>query len=348
MGINNNHQGAKTPRHKVYLASWCLCVLVVFSGAGRYSGSSARKAMAGLLRVAVEPPQAAVAVHSRQDEGDVIVEDISWTSPDGQRPIGFVLRPSQAIGRLPAIVCLHGTGGSRESMATRQFGIGEWIRYGDKTPHTRMLGWARELARNGYVTLALTQRGLDRRTPDTSDQSKDLLVRGRTMMGALVDEIRQAVSYLRTRADVDAGKIGMTGMSFGGITTFYTWLVDDRIAAAASICGGVGSVDELLRTGRPSYHGFYWWIPDMLTKGDQGDFAAAMAPRPLMLWAPLDDIGMPKRGVDRFLDVVEPAYSKAGARHHLVVHRPPGEHSFTPEAFAAMKAFFDSKLGVDK
>ena len=136
----------------------------------------------------------------------------------------------------------------------------------------------------------------------------------------------------------------MTGISFGGITTFYTWLVDDRIAAAAPICGGVGSVEEFIRRGSRSYHGIYWWVPDMLTKGDHGDFAAAMAPRPLMLWAPLNDIGMPAEGVARFLEVAQPAYQRAGGADRLVVHRPPGEHALTIESFEAAFQFFEKFL----
>src|SRR5262249_46664257 len=158
-------------------------------------------------------------------------------------------------------VCLHGSSGSRESECATKFGIGDWIRFGDKTPHKRLLGWARELARRGYLTLALTQRGLDRRTPNTDDQGKAMLLRGRTLMGAIVYEIRQAVTYLQSREDVDPARIGMTGMSFGGITTFYTWLVDERVAAAAPICGGVGSLDVFLERGSRNYHGIYWWIP---------------------------------------------------------------------------------------
>ena len=163
-------------------------------------------------------------------------------------------------------------------------------------------------------------------------------------MGAIVYEIRQALTYLQQRPDVDPQRIGVTGLSFGGITSFYTWLTDDRIAAAASICGGVGSVETLLQIGHPSYHGYYWWIPGMLEHGDQGEFAAAMAPRPLMLWAPLQDIGMPKEGVDRFLECVIPAYQRAGATRSLIVHQPPGEHEFTLEAFKAMTQFFDSQF----
>jgi dienelactone hydrolase len=208
-----------------------------------------------------------------------------------------------------------------------------------------MLGWARELARRGFVTLTLTQRGLDRRAPpDTNDQAKDLLVRGRTLMGAIVHEIRQAVTYLERRADIERGRTAVAGMSFGGITAFYTWVVDERVWALSSICGGVGSVDVLLRMGRPAYHGFYWWIPGMLTRGDQADFAAAVAPRPLMLWAPRRDIGMPKEGVDRFAATVRPAYAKHGAEARLVIHQPDGEHEFTREAFDAMTAFFESTL----
>ena len=77
---------------------------------------------------------------------------------------------------------------------------------------------------------------------------------------------------------------------------------------------------------------------------DQGDFAAAMAPRPFMLWAPLNDIGMPNEGLDRFLEVVRPAYARSRAKDALLVHRPQREHAFTLEAFEAMVAFFDQQL----
>lgn len=304
----------------------------------------AMTAFARLLKIPLEPPGVSVTVKSTRQEDGLVIEDISWKALDEDEPFAYVIRPANVTKPFAAIVCLHGSSGSRESEVAPTFGMGDWIRYGDKVPHQRLLGWARELSRRGFLTLTLTQRGLDKRLPDSDDQAKDLLVRGRTLMGALVQEIRQSVTYLQSRPDVDRNKIGMTGMSFGGITTFYTWLVDDRIAAAAPICGGVGSVDVFLKTGRRGYHGFYWWVPDMLTVGDQGDFAAALAPRPLMLWAPTEDIGMPKEGVQHFLETARPAYEKSSAQSALVVHRPAGEHSFTLEAFAAMEQFFREQL----
>ena len=50
------------------------------------------------------------------------------------------------------------------------------------------------------------------------------------------------------------------------------------------------------------------------------------------------------KAVDRFREQVEPAYAQAGAESALQIHQPPGEHSFTMEAFEAMAAFFDEFL----
>lgn len=311
---------------------------------GAQDRPASRQTLSALLKISIEPPDVDVRVVDRRVEDGLIVEDLVWPSLDGQQASALLIRPAGGE-RLPAVIALHGTGGSRESMTTREFGPGAWTRPGAAEPHQRMLGWARELARRGFIALALTQRGLDRRAPpDTNDQAKDLLVRGRTLMGAIVHEIRQAVTHLERRDDVARGQIAVAGMSFGGITSFYTWAVDDRVRAMASICGGVGSIDVLLREGRPSYHGFYWWIPDILTHGDQAAFAAGAAPRPLMLWAPRQDIGMPKEGVDRFVEAVRPAYRRQGADANLVVHQPEGEHEFTLEAFEAMASFLRAAL----
>jgi dienelactone hydrolase len=286
-----------------------------------------------------------VEVHGRIEEEGLRVEDVSWVSLDDERVRAFVVRPAAGSDPRPAIVCLHGSGGSRDSLVTREFGHGSWTTPGRARPHTRLLGWARELARRGYLTLSLTQRGLDRRTPPINQQANVMLSRGRTAMGAILHEIRQGVTYLASRSDVDSRRMGATGMSFGGITSFYAWLLDDRVAAAAPICGGVGSVDLFARRGHIGYHGTYWWIPGIVAEGDHARFAAAMAPRPLMLWAPAGDIGMPKEAVDAFVAAVSPAYERAGAPGSFLAHQPSGEHTFSLEAFEAMDRFFARHLG---
>ena len=303
----------------------------------------ARRTFADLLKIPLTDPEVAVTVRGTRQEEGLIIEDVTWESLDNERVPAYVIHPVKNTGRLPAVIYLHGSSRSRESECTRTFAVGEWTNANGKTT-TGLLGAARELARRGYVALALTQRGLDDRRPSTEDQAKDLLIRGRNLMGAEVYEVRQAITYLASRTDVDPRKIGASGLSFGGVNTFYTWLVDLRLAAAAPICGAVGSVDVFSRTGSRPYHGLYWWIPNLLTKGDQADFAAAMAPRPLMLWAPTEDIAMPKEAVDRFLAKVQPAYERAGAAENLTVYQRPGVHALTLEAFELMSRFFDAHL----
>ncbi len=301
----------------------------------------ARKTFAGLLKVSLNPPDVEVVVHNSEEEEGLIIEDVSWKSYDGKTVPAYVIRKANVDKLFPAIICLHGSSGNRDAMVTKQFGPGEWQRPGRDEPHTRMLGWARELARRGYLILALTQRGLDTREPSTSSEAKIQLVNGRTGMGVIIDEIRQGVTYLEKRSDVDPKRIGATGMSFGGITAFYLSLLDNRVAASAPICGGVGSIDVFTRTGNIDYHGFYWWVPGIVANGDQAWFASAMAPKPLMLWAPTEDVGMTREAVDLFVSIVKPAYECAGKPANLVVHQPAGEHSFTMEAFEAMVEFFD-------
>ncbi len=301
----------------------------------------ARKTFADLLKVPIDPPDVEVTVHGSKDDEGLIIEDLSWKSRDGKIVPAFVIRGAHVNDQLPAIICLHGSSANRDAMVTKQFGHGEWQRTEQEQPQTRLLGWARELARRGYLILALTQRGLDTRGPSSNIEGKVQLVNGHTAMGVIVDEIRQGVTYLQNRSDVDPDRIGATGLSFGGITAFYLSLLDDRVAASAPICGGVGSVDVFSRTGNVDYHGLYWWVPGIVEKGDQAWFASAMAPKPLMVWAPTEDVGMTKEAVDQFVDIVKPAYECAGKPTNLVVHQQPGIHSFTMEAFEAMVDFFD-------
>ena len=45
------------------------------------------------------------------------------------------------------------------------------------------------------------------------------------------------LDYLESRPDVDASRMGMTGLSLGGMHTWLTAALDDRVAVAAPMIG---------------------------------------------------------------------------------------------------------------
>lgn len=48
--------------------------------------------------------------------------------------------------------------------------------------------------------------------------------------------IQRWIDYLQTRADLDTGALGMTGLSYGGFYTLFATAADPRICAAYSSC----------------------------------------------------------------------------------------------------------------
>src|SRR5687767_11691672 len=79
------------------------------------SASAARRTFASLMKIPLQPPAVRGEVRSTATEDGLIVEDVSWPAEDAQTVPAFLIRPAAAREPLPAIVCLHGTGGSRES-----------------------------------------------------------------------------------------------------------------------------------------------------------------------------------------------------------------------------------------
>ena len=68
-----------------------------------------RRVFADLLKIPLEPPDVNPTVHSTREEEGLVIEDASWPSIDGDTAPAFIVRPANASGRLPAVVCLHGS-----------------------------------------------------------------------------------------------------------------------------------------------------------------------------------------------------------------------------------------------
>ena len=142
-------------------------------------------------------------------------------------------------------------------------------------------------------------------------------------MGYVVLEALQALALLADLDGVDATRVGVTGFSAGGQSTWYAAALSPEIAAAASLCGGLGTMEAMIREGDLVRHLPDYFVPGFLRHFDHPEIVnACIAPRPLMLLAPTRGEDMPASGVDDLLAAVKPVYADAGAVHRLEVHRP--------------------------
>jgi predicted peptidase len=175
------------------------------------------------------------------------------------------------------------------------------------------------------------------------------------------------VDYLATRKDVDATRIGLTGISKGGIETYFTAAADPRIAAAVPYIG-VQSFQWALANGQ--------WRARIATIQDAFDAAAAeagkspdsvdfvrtfyarvvpgiegrfdgpemlklIAPRPLLVINADSDANTPIAGVRLAVESARPLYAAANAADRLqLVIEENTPHRVNPEAIDAGIAWF--------
>lgn len=162
-----------------------------------------------------------------------LVQQVMYAGePLGGKPtrvFGYVGRPAGTSGeRLPAMVLVHGGGG-------RAFPA-----------------WAEHWARRGYVALAmdLAGNGPEGRLPDGGPDQSDAVkfrdfeeggVRDMWSYHAVAAVIR-GHSLVRSLPEVDAGRVGVTGISWGGYLTCMVAGLDPRWQVAVPVygCGFLG------------------------------------------------------------------------------------------------------------
>jgi carboxymethylenebutenolidase len=147
-------------------------------------------------------------------------ERITFPSADGRTTLtGFFYAPRNAgAARVPAVVLLHGRAGPYSTLA---HGV-----YDSATLSQRHQAWGRLWAERGYVALLVDSfgpRGFAQGFPRFSYDSRpdavnEVTVRPLDAYGAL--------TFLRSRRNVAADRIGLMGWSNGGSATLATMAID--------------------------------------------------------------------------------------------------------------------------
>ncbi len=153
----------------------------------------------------------------------VTPERVVFKSPDGLAVHGQLFLPkTSSSGKRPALLFFHGG-------PQRQMLLG-WHPMG---AYTHMYGMNQYLAAKGYVVLSVNFRGgtgygLNFREPD------EFAAGG----GSEARDIAGAADFLKQRSDIDDKRIGVWGMSYGGVMTSLALArYPDAFAAGVDIAG---------------------------------------------------------------------------------------------------------------
>jgi len=202
---------------------------------------------------------------------------------------GLYIVPKNIKLPAPLVISQHGGGGTPE-MATF---------HGGTNYHDQVRG----AVAAGYVVFApLTVmypfRDRDHGTAIPADVrgilDDQLRARGTTLMGVEAYKISRALDVVLKRPEVDAKRVAMIGLSYGGFYTLYTTALDPRIRVAIASCSfrdkeltGAARTERI--AGRP-------------TDLSSAELVRLIAPRPLQVQDGINDKGFPIDDVRRAIE----------------------------------------------
>jgi hypothetical protein len=265
------------------------------AAAARAWQQTLRRELTALLRVddlLAAPLPAQVTLVRQEPRDDVVFRELEFASTSA-RPLRATWcepsTPSRSGAQRPAVVCIHGHGGTRGSVHDAK---------------SIYRAFATELARAGFVTIAC----------DVGQHA--VQEAGRSLMGERFLDLRRCVDVLCSHAGVDAARIGCAGLSLGGEMAMWLGALDERVAAVAS-CGFLTTMDQMERGHCPC-----WNFPGLRQLADWADVYALIAPRPLHcqngLAEPATDFCVPLARVA--LRDIQRAYADLGAPDAVRLH----------------------------
>lgn len=255
----------------------------------------------------------------------------------------YVPKPAPA-GKLPAILYVCGHGNVVE----------KGVSYGSKVYYQYHPAW---FAAHGYVCIILDTLELGE-IPGEHHGTYKLnqwwwQSVGYTPGGVELWNAIRALDYLETRPDVDMKRVGVTGRSGGGATSWWVLAADDRPACFVPVAGIVDlhshvceGDTERLKKGVVAGHCDCMYM----VNAHRWDFplvAALAAPKPLLLGnSDADDI-FPVPGYRRLADKVSKVYKLYGAEDKFQLLETKGPHKDTPELRVGINKWMNRWLKND-
>jgi dienelactone hydrolase len=259
-----------------------------------------------------------VVIESRQQAEGYERIRLSFAAESGDRVPAYLLVPDALTAPAPAMLCLH---------PTHVLGKDQICGLGGEPSRF----YAHELAREGFVCLAPDYPSFGE-YPFDFDAWSDRYASG--SMKAIWNNVR-ALDLLESWPQVDRDRIGCIGHSLGGHNALFTAAFDQRVRAVVTSCGFTAFADyyggDL--TGwtsaryMPRIRQQFGSDPERMPF-DFHEVLAAIAPRPVLVCAPLEDDNFAVAGVRKVIERVRPVYELFEVPGRLRAEYPAAGHDF--------------------
>ena len=205
--------------------------------------------------------------------GDSLAHWVQFEFLPGVISRAVIARPANATGNVPVVVCQHGIGSSPFHVFGRLDGHGLYGAY------------ALPLLEAGFAVVAPANRTTG---PGRNRLERVAHLSGVTLFGLECFKLERLIDYVETVEGLDATRLGMSGLSLGGLATlFFTPLVD-RIRAACSMAWFNHRRKKMVVID-PRYSCFlatqeeHAFVPGWLPEFSDSDLASLICPRPLQV-----------------------------------------------------------------
>lgn len=245
-----------------------------------------------------------------------------------------LLRPCNATGTLPVMICLQGTNSGAH------LSWGEARMPADPLRIAAGGDYARQAAQRGYAAVCIEQSAFGERRERTLSQASvdpcidaanHALLLGRTLIGERASDVSAAVDWLKAEAtalSIDVARTAVMGSSSGGSTAVMAAALDPRIGAVLA-SGCVGYIRETI--GRRGHSSGQNIVPGILEWLEYDDVLGLIAPRPLLVISGESDHIWPYAGAARVVESARQIYTALGVGDAIRAVAAPGGHRFYPD-----------------
>ncbi len=267
----------------------------------------------------------------------LVVHIESEEQKDGYKQIRFVFE-SEKGAFVPCYLLIPDTGKEKYPVAItlqghstgfhNSVGIKKYER--DHSYHPRGQ-FAVQAVKNGFIALAIEQRGMGERRPSAIHQNGAnmceyeahiALLLGRTIIGERMYDVSKAIDALAAFSQCDLDKILITGNSGGGTMSYYAACFDERIKLSVPSCAFCTYEASIMNW----FHCSCNFIPHAYEWFEMQDLSVLIAPRGLVLIAGEKDEIFPLYGVEKGYETVKKVYDRAGKKENCQLIKTPKAH----------------------